>query len=104
MSDLKKQELPEALETQIPAQSAKKNSPRSGAFGRFIRRTLLVVFTLILLAAGGLALFLDTIFTGPSETARNELTVLLLEHSATEWIPGIFLDEAEIGQIRSDEG
>ncbi len=105
MSDLNENALPEAVEAQAPKQcEKKKKKQRSGILGRFVRRTLLLLFTLVLLTIGGLALFLDTIFTGPSDIARKELTMTLLEYPATDWIPGIFLDEAEIDLIRSSEG
>lgn len=90
---------PEAAAPAAKQKSGKKK--RRGTLGLVIRRTLLVLFTLVILAAAGLALFLNTIFTGPSETARNELALVLLEDPATQWIPGIFLDEGVIAEICS---
>ena len=89
-------------EAAVPAarQKSGKNKKR-GTMGRLIRRTLLVVFTLVILATAGLSMFLNTIFTGPSETARNEFALVLLAEPATQWIPGIFLDEAVIAEICS---
>jgi hypothetical protein len=62
----------------------KAKKQKSGAFGRFIRRTLLLLLTIVLLAAGALVVILYTIFHGPSETARNVLTMSLTEASATK--------------------
>ena len=36
----------------------------------------------------GLGLIMDEVFNGPSETARNRLTMSLLEASATKWVEG----------------
>lgn len=77
---------------------------KTGSFGRFLRRTLLLVFTLAVLLVGGLALMLNTVFNGPSPTARNELTVSLLADNRTGWIPGLFLEDALIAEIAAAHG
>ena len=82
----------------------KKKKKRSGAFGRFIRRTLLVLFTIVILAAGGLVMILNTVFNGPSEAARDVLTMSLTEASATKWVPGIFLGDEKVAEIRNKSG
>ncbi len=64
-----------------------------------IRRTLLVLFTVILLAVLALAIILNTIFNGPSESARDVLTMSLLEASATKWVPGLFLGQDKVLEI-----
>ena len=69
---------------------------------RFFHRFLLVVLTLALLNAIGVAVMVRTVLTGPSETARNELTVALSESAATKWVPGVFLDDAVVEQILLD--
>lgn len=68
---------------------------------RFLHRLALVVLTLAVLLAIGLAVMIRTVLTGPSETARNELTVALSESDTTKWIPGIFLEDAVVEQILS---
>lgn len=77
---------------------------KRGSFGRFLRRFLLLVFTLALLTAGALALILNTIFNGPSPAARNILTMSLLEASATKWVPALFIGEEMVEEIRNQTG
>ncbi len=66
-----------------------------------LRRFLLTVFTVVLVAVIALALVLNTIFHGPSESARNTLTMSLLEASATKWVPGLFIGQDKVDQIKS---
>lgn len=98
-------------ETQLPPAEAKtkkqlpkKRKKRSGAFGRFLRRTLLLLFTLVLLALAGAGLLLNTLLNGPSPTMRDLVTATLLDHSETAWIPGLFLEPGTLEQIRSQAG
>lgn len=69
---------------------------------RFFHRLALVVVTLAVLNAIGLAVMVRTVLTGPSETARNQLTIALSESAATKWVPGVFLDDALVEQILLD--
>ena len=82
----------------------KKKKKKGGAFGRFLRRMLLVIFTIVILAAGGLVMILNTVFNGPSETARDVFTMSLSEASATKWVPGIFLGDEKVAEIRNKSG
>ena len=66
---------------------------------RVILRCLLVLFTLVILAGVGLWMTLDKIFNGPSESARDILTMSLLEPSATKWIPALFLGEEKAEEM-----
>lgn len=84
----------------VAAKPPKKKKKKRGAFGRFLRRTLLVLFTAVLLAAGGLVMVVHTILTGPSDTARDALTLFLCESALTDWIPGAFLGDEAVEQIR----
>lgn len=72
--------------------------------GRLIRRALLLVFTLVLMAAIGAGLVLNKIFTGPSPAARDALVVKMSQSRSTSWIPTIFLDSDMIAQILEEEG
>ena len=76
----------------------------SGLLGRIIRRFFLVVFTIIILAVVALCLVLNTVFQGPSDAAREVLTMSLLEPSGTKWIPPLFLDEETLNAIRYKSG
>lgn len=68
---------------------------------RIIRRFFLVLLTLIVLVVGALAVLIHQILTGPSEAARDVLTMSLLEPSATKWIPGLFLGDELVEEIRA---
>ena len=70
-----------------------------GNVGRLIRRALLLIFTLVLMAAIGAGLVLNKIFTGPSPAARDALVVKMTRSESTRWIPTVFLDSDEIAQI-----
>jgi len=71
---------------------------------RILVRTLLVFLTLVIILGAGLVMVLSTIFHGPSDYARNRLTMSLLEPSATKWIPGLFLGADKVEEIRAKKG
>jgi len=75
---------------------------RGGAVGRFFRRFFLVLLTVIVLLAVDLILVLNLVFNGPSQTARNQLTMALIEASATKWVPALFIGEETVAEIRAD--
>ena len=78
----------------------KKKKKGSGAVGRFFRRFFLCFFTLIILILVAFCLVLNLVFNGPSESARVVLTMSLTEASATKWVPGLFMDDAIVEEIR----
>ena len=105
MSKLHEKELPVNEAAQMAEKPKKKKKKQRGSpLGRFIRRFLLLVFTIVLIAAGGLVMVLDVVFNGPSEAARDVLTMSLSEASATKWVPGIFLGEEKVAEIRNQSG
>ncbi len=69
---------------------------------RVILRTLLVLFTVVLIVAGALMFALNMIFNGPSPAARDVLTMSLSESSAMKWVPAVFLGEELVAEIRAD--
>lgn len=75
---------------------------KSGLLGRIVRRFFLVLFTVVILAVVALCLVLNLVFNGPSESARKLLTMSLTEASATKWVPGLFLDDALVEEIRTN--
>ncbi len=79
--------------------AGKKHS--GGFWGRFLRRLLLCLVTLAVLAAGASALAMNLVFNGPSPAARNRLTLSLMQSGAASWIPGLFLEEDVVSQICS---
>ena len=89
---------PEPRES-VPVPKKKK---KSGLLGRIIRRFFLLVFTVIILAVAALCLVLNLVFNGPSPAARKILTMSLTEASATKWVPGLFMDEETVAEIRKN--
>ena len=91
---------------QEPQQSAPapmpKKKKKSGLLGRIVRRFFLLLFTVILLAVAALCLVMNLVFNGPSPAARKILTMSLTEASATKWVPGLFLDEETVAEIRKN--
>lgn len=81
----------------------KKTSSRRGGWGRVLRRLLLVMLAAAAMLVSALLLGLNLVFNGPSPTARDLLTMSLIEASATKWVPGLFLEETLIRQIRTAE-
>lgn len=81
----------------------KENKRRSPAL-TILLRSLLVFFTVVALVVGGLCMVLNLVFNGPSESARDVLTMSLLEASATKWVPGLFLGSEKVDEIRADVG
>ena len=79
-----------------------KKKKKSGLLGRIIRRFFLLVFTVIILAVAALCLVLNLVFNGPSPAARKILTMSLTEASATKWVPGLFMDEETVAEIRKN--
>jgi hypothetical protein len=71
---------------------------------RILRRVLIVLLLVVVLAASALVLVMNLVFNGPSPAARNVLTMSLIEASATKWVPGVFLDEEIIAEIRTGKG
>lgn len=70
--------------------------------GMIVRRSLLSVFTALLLAVATVFAACYTVATGPSESVRNILVLSALQASATKWVPGLFLDDAVVEQILED--
>lgn len=80
---------------------SRKTKKSNGLAGRILRRLLLTVFTMLFMVFTALLLVLNLIFIGPSPTARNQLTMSLIEASATKWVPALFLGEETVAQIRT---
>ena len=74
---------------------------KSGFLGRVLRRFFLVLFTLVILLAVDLLLVMNMIFNGTSSTARDQLTMTLIEASATKWVPALFIGEEQVARIQS---
>ena len=68
---------------------------------RCVLRTLLLLFTLVALIVAGLVMACQLVFNGPSESARDVLTMTLMEASATKWIPGLFIGQEKVAEIQA---
>ena len=97
----KKKQTPE-MQAEVPAKKQKKKG--SGWFGRLVRRFFLVVFTVVLLAAGALVLLMNLVFNGPSPAMQEILTMSLIEASATKWVPALFIGDERVSEIRTSVG
>ncbi len=109
MSELKQTPEVRRSRQERPADNAgsktpKKKKKRGGSVARFFRRLALFVLTLAILAVGALAWVLNVVFNGPSEAARDVLTMSLSEASATKWVPGLFLGNELVEEIRNKSG
>lgn len=62
-------------------------------------RAALIIAVVCLMAVVGAYMILNTIFNGPSESARNTVTMTMLEYPKTAGIPSMFLDEAVLDEI-----
>lgn len=78
----------------------KKKKKGSGLLGRIVRRFFLLLFTVVILALVALVMVMNVVFNGPSPAARNILTMSLTEASATKWVPGLFLGDELVAEIR----
>lgn len=96
---MKKQNTNLAVQPTKPKQPEKKK--RSGLMGRIIRRFFLVLFAVVIMAVSALVMVLNLVFNGPSPTARNQLTMTLIEASATKWVPALFIGEDGVAEIRA---
>lgn len=74
----------------------------SSLIGVIVRRFLLVLFTIVVLLFGDLLLVMNLVFNGPSPTARDQLTMALIEASATKWVPALFIGENTVAEIQAD--
>ena len=82
----------------VPIRKKKGN----GLLRRLLRRFFLVLAVAVLLLLGDFFLVLNLVFNGPSPTARNQLTMALIEASATKWVPALFIGEETVAEIRAD--
>lgn len=96
---MKKQNTNLAVQPTKLKQAEKKKG--SGLMGRIIRRFFLVLFTVVIMAVSALVMVLNLVFNGPSPTARNQLTMTLIEASATKWVPALFIGEDGVAEIRA---
>ena len=69
---------------------------RRGRARMVILRGLLLLFTLIVMLTATLLVALSIVANGPSKALRDTLVLSAMQASATKWVPGLFLSDAEI--------
>ncbi len=84
------------------AKKAAAKEKRLGLLWCVLRRSLLVFFTVVLLAVGALLLLCNAIFNGPSVNARNKLTMSMRESSGMKWFPALFIGEDTVAEIEKE--
>jgi len=82
---------------------APRKSKRKLGLGRILLRTLLSVLVIALTLVVGLCMIMNDVFNGPSPTARDRLTMSLLEASATKWMPALFIGADMVEEIRASQ-
>lgn len=85
-------------------QKERRRAPKKHGLraGTILRRSLLVFFTVIFLVVIGLCMVCNLIFNGPSESARDVLTMSMLESSGMKWFPGIFIGNDKVQEIQTN--
>ena len=97
----KNKNAPVTEQEALPEKQTKKKKKKGGVIGRIIRRFFLLLFTLIFLLVADLCLVMNLVFNGPSQAACEVLTMSLTEASATKWVPGVFMDDERVEEIRA---
>lgn len=82
----------------MPRRVRRKKSKKRAVL-TIVGRSLLMLFTVVILLVVGLSMILQLIFHGPSAAACKVLTNSLHEASATKWIPPLFLGEEKTNEI-----
>ena len=79
--------------------SEKARKRRSQHIRRVVGRLFLFLFTVIFILVGGLYALLNVVFRGPSQTAGDALTLMLLESSAGKFVPYLYYSDEEVAAI-----
>ncbi len=95
-----------AQRRRTPANSkpAPKKSATASTVFCVIRRTLLVLFTILIIAIVALVLVCLITFRGPSKTASEKLTMAMVESSGMKWFPGLFLGQEQVDLMCNNYG
>lgn len=97
----KNKNIPAGEQGNVTVNQSKKKKKKGGLFGRIVRRFFLLLFTVIVLLVVDLCLVMNLVFNGPSEAACEVLTMSLTEASATKWVPGLFMGDERVEEIRA---
>ncbi|MBR4443970.1 MAG: phosphodiester glycosidase family protein [Clostridia bacterium] len=80
--------------------SEKARKRRNKHIRRVVGRILLYLFTVIIILVVGLYALLNVVFRGPSQTAGDALTMMLLESSAGKFVPYLYYTDEEVAAIQ----
>ena len=80
----------------------KKSPTKKLSLKKIIGRSLLVVFTALIMVIITVVSGCLAICYGPSESLRNMLVISAKQASATKWIPGLFLPEDTVEKIMAN--
>lgn len=86
---------------QAPRRRPRKRRARLSP-ARILLRTLLVLFTVIVLAFTALCVVCNTVFNGPSEAAQKLITMAMLESSGMKWCPALFIGKDRVAEIQAN--
>lgn len=90
-----------ALTTGKLTKAEKLKKRRRKMIARIVRRSVLSLFTLLALVVFAAYQLLGVIFSGPSQTAGDILTISLLESSAGKFVPYLYYSAEEVEEIKN---
>ncbi len=96
------EEKKEPVRKEKPAKkplSKKAALRRKKRIRRYIRRTILSIFTILAVAVFGVYMVMFTVFHGPSPTASDLLVNTVLETSALKFVPYLYFSAEEVDAI-----
>ncbi len=82
--------------------NTRRTPPTRNTAIRIALRCLLVFFTVIALLVVGLCMVCNLIFNGPSPSARDVLTMSMLESSGMKWFPALFIGKEAVEEIQTN--
>ena len=80
--------------------SSRKRREKRKRIRRIVGRTLLFIFTVLIVLVGGVYAILGVVFNGPSQTTSDRLTLTLLETSAGKFVPYLYFSKEEVAAIQ----
>ena len=79
---------------------------KRNSWGRILRgiiaHTVITLLLVAVLAFAGVVMVCALIFNGPSTTARDVLTMSMLESSGMKWCPAVFIGEETVARIQQN--
>ena len=85
----------------ISTEGAAKKHPAVQLILKVLGQLFFALFAVILMAVITLGCVCNMIFNGPSPSARNVLTMSMLESSGMKWFPALFIGEETVEEIQA---